>query len=71
MHSIMSNSIWILSDHPLACMFIGCSWIFRMKIKSDGTLDEYKDHLVAKGFIQLKDIDYFDSFAPVARMTSI
>ena len=26
---------------------------------------------MAKGFTQLKDIDYFDTFAPVARMTSI
>ena len=26
---------------------------------------------MAKGFTQLKDIDYFDTFAPVAQMTSI
>ena len=45
--------------------------IFRKKLKSDETLDKYKDRLVAKGLTQLKDIDYFDTFAPVARMNSI
>ena len=52
MHSIMSNNTWILSDLPPGCKSIDCRWIFRKKLKSDGTLDKYKDHLVAKGFIQ-------------------
>ena len=69
MHSIMSNNIWILSDLPPGCKSIGCRWIFRKKLKSDGTLDKYKARLVAKGFNQLKDNDYFDTFAPIARIT--
>ncbi|KAM3205465.1 hypothetical protein P3L10_028875 [Capsicum annuum] len=40
------------------------------KVKFDATLDNYKTRLVAKGFTRLKDIDYFDTFVPVARMTS-
>ena len=39
MHSIMSNNTWILSDPP-GCKCIGCRWIFRKKLKSDGTLDK-------------------------------
>ncbi|XP_047255668.1 DNA repair protein RAD51 homolog 4 isoform X2 [Capsicum annuum] len=70
-HSILSNNTWILSDLPPGCKPIGCRWIFRKKMKSDGTLDKYKARLVDKGFTQLKDIDYFDTFAPVAWMTSI
>ena len=41
------------------------------KLKFDGTLDKYKARLVAKCFTQLKDIGCFDTFAHVARMTSI
>ncbi|XP_016571727.2 probable caffeoyl-CoA O-methyltransferase At4g26220 [Capsicum annuum] len=40
-------------------------------MKSDCTLDKYKALLATKGFTLLKDIDYFDTFAPIARRTSI
>ena len=50
---------------------IGCKWIFKRKLKQDGSIEKYKARLVAKGFKQRKDEDYFDIFAPVTRITSI
>ena len=40
-------------------------------MKADGSIDKYKAKLVAKGFNQKKDIDYFDTYAPVSRISSI
>lgn len=40
-------------------------------MKSDGSIDKYKARLVAKGYKQQKDIDYFDTFAPITRISSI
>ena len=34
-------------------------------------IQTFKARLVAKGFKQRKGVDYFDSYAPVARITSI
>ena len=34
-------------------------------------MQTFKARLVAKGFKQKEGIDYFDSYAPVARITSI
>ena len=43
----------------------------KKKMKVDGTIDKFKTRLVAKGFTQKKGIDYFDTYAPVARISTI
>ena len=40
-------------------------------MKDDGTIDEYKARLVVKGFRQKEGLDYFDTYSPVTRITSI
>ena len=40
-------------------MPIGCKWIFKRKLKSDGTIDKYEVHLVAKGYKQKHNVDFF------------
>ena len=40
-------------------------------MKPDGTIDKYKARLVGKGFKQKKDLDFFDTYSPVTRITSI
>ena len=50
---------------------IGCKWIFKRKLKPYGFIEKYKAPLVAKGLKQKKGVDYFDTFAPVTRVSSI
>ena len=69
--SIMYNHTWELVDLPPGAKIIGCKWIFKRKLKQDGFIEKYKAHLVAKDFKQRKDVDYFDTFAPVTRIASI
>nr|GEU38943.1 retrotransposon protein, putative, Ty1-copia subclass [Tanacetum cinerariifolium] len=40
-------------------------------MKADGTIDKYKARLVIKGFKKREGLDYFDTYSPVTRITSI
>ena len=44
--------------------------VFKMKCTTDGDIDSYKSHLVSQRIHQTFDVDFFDKFAPVARLTS-
>ena len=40
-------------------------------MKFDGSIDKYKPRLVVKGYIQKKGLDYFDTYSPLTKITSI
>ena len=50
---------------------VGCKWIYKIKTRSDGSIERYKACLIAKGFTQEYVIDYEETFTLVARISSI
>jgi hypothetical protein len=52
MDSILSNGTWEVTDRPYGCKPVGCKWVFKKKLKPDGTIEKYKARLVAKGYTQ-------------------
>ena len=71
MDSIMSNGTWEVVDRPYGCKPVGCKWVFKKKLRPDGTIEKYRARLVAKGYTQKECEDYFDTYSLVARLTTI
>ncbi|GJY23715.1 zinc finger, CCHC-type containing protein [Tanacetum coccineum] len=69
--SIMENNTWVLSNLPPGCKPLVRKWIFKRKLKVDGIIDKFKAQLVIQGFRKKEGIDYFDTYAPVSRITTI
>ena len=57
---------WDPVDLPSGKSVIGCKWVYKIKTRSDGTVDRYKARLVARGFTYEYRIDYEETFALVA-----
>jgi len=60
----------LLTFHPKRKP-VGNKWFFKIKYRADWSIDKFKTHLVAKGFTQIKGIDYEETFYPVVRFASI
>jgi hypothetical protein len=60
-----------LVDLPLRKSVVGCKWVYKIKTCSNGTVDRYKARLFARGFTQKYGVDYEETFAPIARLSSV
>src|SRR5258705_1321173 len=49
----------------------GCHWVYKIKRDVDGNIILYRARLVAQGFTQRPGEDFFETFAPVAKIESI
>ena len=59
---ILHNHTWKLVNLPSGCKLLCFKWVFKRKMKVDGSIDKYKARLVIKDYRQIEGLDYFDTF---------
>ena len=69
--SIMKNDVWDVVPRPEGNSAVTSKWIYKIKYATDGSIEKYKAIFLARGFSEKEGIDYEETFAPVARYTSI
>ena len=69
--ALSKNHTWDLVTLPPGKSMVGCKWIYKIKTRSNGSIECYKTRLIVKGFTQEYGIDYEETFAPVARISSV
>ena len=62
--SIEKNNTWELVSLPAEKTPIVVKWIFKLKLKLDGTIAKHKARLVAKGFMQKEVLGMLHVYLP-------
>ena len=69
--SIMRNDVWEVVPRPVGKSVVTSRWSYKTKYAADGSIEKHKAPFMARGFSQVEGVDYDETFAPIARYTSI
>ena len=69
--SVVHNRVWDVVPRLENKLVVSSRWLYKVKQATDGSVEKHKARFVARGFSQVEGIEYDETFAPIARCSSI
>ena len=69
--TLFRNRTWDLVPVTPSINVVECKWLFRIKDKSDGSIDRYKARLVAKGLTHRQGLYFHSTFSQVVKTVTV
>lgn len=71
MENLKAHGTYVLVERPAGAHVIGSTLVFHRKRDAEGEVTQHKVRVVAQGFAQIPGIDFDETFAPVAKPSSL
>ncbi|CAL1400084.1 unnamed protein product [Linum trigynum] len=70
--ALHANHTWDVVDRPTPdTPTVGSHWVYTIKMNPDGAVERFRARMVALGYTQEHRVDYNETFAHVARMSTV
>lgn len=70
-NALIKINTWDLVPYNDNMNLVDCKWIYKIKYRSNGTIERPKTLVVAHGFHQVAGVDFHETYSPVVKPTTI
>lgn len=71
MMALEKKGTWTPVQRPCSIKVVDTRWVYKIKWSNDKREVKFKSRLVARGFSQEYGVNYFDTYAPVVKSSSV
>lgn len=69
--ALENNGTWELTSLSIGKRALSSKWLYKVKHKANGLVEQYKARLVILGNTQKEGVDFTETFAPITKIVKV